>query len=107
VAGRAVADCFGKRHDNVQRDIDSLISTDPNLDGSSHFQGGDYIDLKGETQRQFTMTRDGFMLLAMGFTGSEAVRWAGGQHGGRPGAPASHTGQPIASKGDGNGRDDR
>jgi Rha family phage regulatory protein len=70
-----VADCFGKQHKHVLRDIDNLISTSPDLGPSSHFQGGDYIDAKGETKRQFTMTRDGFMLLAMGFTGTEALQW--------------------------------
>ena len=32
-------------------------------------------DSYGRKQRAYAMTRDGFSLLAMGFTGSSALRW--------------------------------
>ena len=83
VEGRAVANsrevaaAFEKRHDNVLRDIDSLIATAPECalkfeatsDKVAMPQGGI------RTSRSFDMDRDGFALLAMGFTGAKALRF--------------------------------
>jgi Rha family phage regulatory protein len=68
-----VADVFGKRHDNVVRAIKRLdIPKEFNL---LNFEEITYIDDMGRNQPMYHITRDGFTLLAMGFTGKEAMRF--------------------------------
>lgn len=73
---RDVAAYFGKRHDNVLRDIDNLLENN----GSSKLRNlfvaeSSYHEAAKKTVRHFEMTRDGFSLLAMGFTGLKALKW--------------------------------
>jgi Rha family phage regulatory protein len=71
---RNVAAMFGKRHDNVLRGIRGLL----NFEGapSDLFVESAWTDpANGQTHPQYLMTRDGFALLAMGFTGTRATRW--------------------------------
>lgn len=68
---RRVAKHFKKRHEQVLRAFDSL---DCPLEFSQHnFVLAQDLDLQGKPRRVIRMTKDGFMLLAMGFTGKEAV----------------------------------
>ncbi|KQV84346.1 Rha family transcriptional regulator [Rhizobium sp. Root1220] len=68
---RAVADYFKKRHADVLRAIDGLdCSTEFN---ERNFTSVKYLDGKGEERRSFDMTRDGWVFLAMGFTGPRAA----------------------------------
>jgi Rha family phage regulatory protein len=69
---RDVADFFGKRHDHVLRDIRHLI-----VEGVPNFGEGSYTlpETGPQTHPCFDMTRDGFSLLAMGFTGKKALKW--------------------------------
>lgn len=72
---RDVAAFFGKDHNHVLRDIDNLISAEPEL-GRSKFGQTPYIHPQnGQTYRSYDMDRDGFTLLAMGFTGGKALKW--------------------------------
>ncbi len=72
---RDVAAYFAKDHNHVLRDIDALIAAAPDL-GLSKFGQTPYVHPQnGQTYRSFDMTRDGFSLLAMGFTGGKALRW--------------------------------
>lgn len=48
------------------RDVDALISVAPAV--VSKFGAVTFKDAKGEERRAFDLTRDGFMLLAMGFS---------------------------------------
>ena len=79
-----VAQFFGKRHDNVLRAIRVLLretasenrllnfeetSVETRIEGAANAQGGLRQD------PAYRMDREGFMLLAMGFTGKEALRW--------------------------------
>ena len=70
-SSRDVSAYFGKQHGHVLRDIDALLAQAPVI--APNFGAVDYRDAKGETRRAFDMTRDGFMLLAMGFTGAKAT----------------------------------
>lgn len=72
-----VADVFGKRHDNVLRDIENIISTETyQKRGLLNFEQTPYIHPQnGQTYRMFTMDRQGFEILAMGFTGEKALEW--------------------------------
>lgn len=63
-----VAAVFSKRHDHVLRDIRSLIEQLPDDFNGPNFEAVTYLDAKGESRASYRITRDGFMLLAMGFT---------------------------------------
>ena len=96
---RAVAEQFGKRHDHVLRDIEELL--DQLRNAGSHPKSGEaespgtvavaqlqafqfaelnflpitYPDAQGKPRPMYLLTRDGFTLLAMGFTGARAVQF--------------------------------
>ncbi|WP_247744664.1 phage regulatory protein/antirepressor Ant [Sulfitobacter sp. R18_1] len=72
---RIVADRFEKRHDNVQRDIRRLIDTNPEW-GILNFEETPYVEpSNGQTYQMYEMTRDGYSMLVMGFTGKKAMDW--------------------------------
>jgi anti-repressor protein len=70
---RKVAETFGKEHRNVLRDIDNIKKDVSNFE--QMFFETEAPDSYGRLQRIYQITRDGFTLLAMGFTGSEAMQW--------------------------------
>lgn len=74
---RIVAESFGKEHRNVLRDIDNIIANPAYQErGLLNFEQTPYIDPQnGQTYRVYEMDRQGFEILAMGFTGEEALRW--------------------------------
>ena len=73
VSSRQVAEHFGKRHDNVITDIRGLLK---NQETSSLFFKSTYIHHQnGQEYPEYLMNRDGFSLLAMGFTGKKALEW--------------------------------
>ena len=66
-----VAEEFGKRHDNVLRDIENLdCSKEFN---ALNFECVKYKDSKGEKRPMFFMTKDGFTFLVMGYRGKKAA----------------------------------
>lgn len=71
-----VAKFFGKRHDNVLRDVDALLSQLPENSLQHNFEET-YQEQEtpfGIKQiRVFILYRDGFMLLVMGYTGKKAL----------------------------------
>ncbi len=69
-----VASFFGKLHKNVIRDIKNLIDSVPEL-GRLNFELSSYINEQGKEQPCFVMDRKGFVLLAMGFTGEQALKF--------------------------------
>ena len=73
VSSRKVAEVFEKEHKHVMRDIKAL---DCNAEfNQSNFGLVEYRDAKGEMRPEYLITRDGFTLLAMGFTGAKAMQW--------------------------------
>ena len=66
-----VAEIFDKRHDNVIRDIGSLECSKEFL--LLNFEEQTYIDSNAHRQRCYTMTRDGFVFLVMGYRGKKAA----------------------------------
>ena len=68
-----VAEHFGKRHPDVLRAIRKLEVSEEF--SRCNFAPRDYFDERGKVQPMYDITRDGFAMLAMGFTGKEAVRW--------------------------------
>ncbi len=99
VSSLQVAEDFGKQHKNVVRDIENIISTilsetsgDENKGGVLNFEHtpekglklrvSDYFIETSYQQPQnkqwykcYEITRDGFSLLVMGFTGKKALEW--------------------------------
>ena len=69
-----VAKFFGKRHSHVIRAIESMGC--PDNFASAHFWAHEEIKQAGAVKRAskfYSMTKDGFMLLVMGFTGTKAM----------------------------------
>lgn len=73
VSSRQLAEHFEKRHDNVLRDIQNLKKDVLNFE-EMYFEGSQ-PDSYGRMQNVYYMNRDGFSLLAMGFTGKKALDW--------------------------------
>lgn len=75
---RTVAEVFEKEHKNVLQNIDAILEKRPDLCGLN-FQptSAEVAGPRGgaRTVRAFSMDRDGFTLLAMGFTGEKALDW--------------------------------
>lgn len=74
---RRVAEIFSKRHDHVLRDVQNIIislpkSEERNSNTNQYFTSSTYKD-RGKKYPEYLMTRDGFTLLAMGFTGKKAM----------------------------------
>lgn len=69
-----VAEFFGKLHKNVIRDIRNLIESIPEL-GRLNFELSSYINEQGKELPCYRMDRKGFVLLAMGFTGEQALKF--------------------------------
>ena len=67
---RDIAIHFDKRHKNVLQGIEN-IDCSPQFNGLN-FQPVKYQDSKGESRKEYQITRDGFMYLVMGFTGKRA-----------------------------------
>ena len=68
-----VAKFFGKRHDNVIRDIKQIMDNCPKKFTALNFEVSEYMDETGRTLVMFIIYRDGFMLLVMGYTGKKAM----------------------------------
>lgn len=68
-----VAQHFGKAHDDVLRKIRTLTADTPADFNARNFAAVETTDAKGEKRPAYRLTRDGFTLLAMGFTGKKAL----------------------------------
>lgn len=67
-----IAEVFEKDHSNVLKAVNKI----PNNEfKNSNFKVGSYCDKKGEQRRMINITRDGFVMLVMGFTGDKAYRF--------------------------------
>lgn len=77
---RAIAEVFGKRHNNVLRGIDHVLATLPDQLLNFEQQIEVYTAGKGAQRRRryFTMNREGFNVLVLGFTGTKALRYRAG-----------------------------
>nr|DAT62865.1 MAG TPA: regulatory protein [Caudoviricetes sp.] len=68
----SVAAVFEKRHDNIIAQIRALPSDNFT---ALNFKVSEYVDTTGRKLPMYKITRDGFSLLVMGFTGERAYRW--------------------------------
>ncbi len=73
-----VAEFFEKEHKNVVRDIEKILLPQSGLSAefnALNFERINYTDSRGRRQRAYAMTRDGFTILVMGYTGAKAMRF--------------------------------
>lgn len=68
-----VAETFGKEHRNVLKDIRELDCSEDF--GRLNFEQSSYINSQNKVQPMYYMTRDGFTILVMGYTGEKAMRF--------------------------------
>ena len=71
-----VAEVFGKEHSKVLRSIADLSEAKKGLaDNLVLFTKTTYKDMQGKLRPCYNLTRDGFALLVMGFTGKKALEF--------------------------------
>ena len=68
-----VAETFGREHNHVLRDIRELGCSEEF--NRSNFGQISYTDSRNREQKAIVMTRDGFTLLVMGYTGELAMKF--------------------------------
>ncbi len=68
-----VAGKFGKRHSDVLRSIETIISQTPKNQSERNFALSEYRDASGKANPMYIITKDGFSILVMGFTGETAM----------------------------------
>lgn len=72
-SSRQIAESFGKEHKDVLRAIENIKAQNCAL--TSMFFEATYTAGTGKAYPMYLMNRDGFTLLAMGFTGKAALEW--------------------------------
>jgi len=78
VDSRYVAQFFEKEHKNVLADIRKILSPASGVTeefGRLNFQPTSYTDGWNRKQLAYMLTRDGFTMLVMGYTGKKAMRF--------------------------------
>ena len=71
-----VADCFEKQHKHVLRDIEKITEPKSGLSEefiNKNFYRSTYKDKTGRSLPCYYLTRDGFTMLVMGYTGKKAM----------------------------------
>lgn len=72
VSSRQVAEKFGKLHKDVLEGIRQILVAENSA--AKFFQEATFEN-RGKQYPEYLMNRDGFTLLAMGFTGKDALQW--------------------------------
>jgi Rha family phage regulatory protein len=70
-----VAQHFGKRHADLLRAIETIVADCPKEFTERNFALSEFTDSTGRKLPAYRLTRDGFTLLAMGFTGKRALHF--------------------------------
>lgn len=71
-----VAETFGKEHKNVLKDIKELNCSEKYR--RLNFEPTSFKDIWNRGQPMYVMTRDGFTILTMGYTGAKAMEFKDG-----------------------------
>ena len=72
VSSKDIAEHFGKDHKNVLQNIRDILVAENSA--TKFYQETTYQN-RGKDYKEYLMNRDGFSLLAMGFTGKKALQW--------------------------------
>ncbi len=87
ISSRTVHKVFGKDHKNVLQKIDSIIKDDEDDFGEDsecldqpksrpvYFIESSYRDDHNQMRREYLLTKDGFSLVAMRFSGKRALKF--------------------------------
>lgn len=75
VSSLDVAETFGKEHKHVLEDIRRISDTLSTAEISALFYEDSYKASNGKSNPMYLMTRDGFTLLVMGYTGEKAMQF--------------------------------
>lgn len=70
-----VAETFGKEHYHVMEDIRNLYASLSTPEITGLFSASIYVASNGKKNPMYYMTRDGFTLLVMGYTGEKAIKF--------------------------------
>lgn len=68
-----VAKAFGKRHDNVIRDIERVAADIADISTHLKFEVSGYRDATGRKLLKYNLCKDALMLLIMGYGGKKAM----------------------------------
>lgn len=71
IDSRDIARAFDKAHRSVLRDIDKIVQAQPEF-AMHNFVPCSYTDGRNKKQRCFSLTRNGFTFLVMGYNGDKA-----------------------------------
>lgn len=74
VTSLQVAESFGKQHRNILRDIRDILDNDEDRFGALNFELSSYLSEQNKEMPMYVMSKDGFVLLVMSYTGAEAMR---------------------------------
>lgn len=79
VGSRIIAERFKKRHDQILRNIENLIEGLHKIEDThieNYFIKSSYIHKQNNQKyKEYLLTKDGFSVLVMGFTGAKALEW--------------------------------
>ena len=75
VSSLDVAETFEKEHRHVLEDIRKIFETLSTAEISALFYESEYTASNGKKNPMYLMNRDGFTLLAMGYTGEKAMKF--------------------------------
>ena len=73
VSSRIVAEELGKQHQHVMRDLRKIL-TSPNVDGL--IIPNNYTDKKGQSRKEYLLTKDGFTLYMFNIQGYQDFKMA-------------------------------
>lgn len=73
---REIATNFNKRHSDVLEKINKTkAKTNSTEKSAQYFIASKYVDTSGKENKEYLLTKDGFSLIVMGFTGSKALQF--------------------------------
>lgn len=74
VTSLQVAEVFGKEHKNVMRDIRETVVKCSESFNALNFELVEYTDAKGERRPMYLISKDGLMMVTMGYTTLSAMK---------------------------------
>lgn len=72
---RNVAEVFGKNHKDVLRDLRNLLDRCSKEFTERNFAPSEYTDPTGRKLAEYLLTKDGVVMLIMGYTGESAMKF--------------------------------
>lgn len=70
-----VANYFDRKHQHVMESVRSTIMDVSETFSRSNFRPSTYTDSRGKSQPCYQLTRNGFAMIALGFTGKKATQF--------------------------------